>query len=190
MKNNMLYFIVGPTGVGKTFFAEKINELYGIPYYDTGPILRHKYKSLNLSISFGEWIINEEKKHNGLFAMETIASFLKNQINPSIDNIIVGNRCLEGIKIIANKFNNIDYKIIYIDASYNCLIKNYETREHESITYDEYKNIIDGDYDMGLYELREYVKNNGNDYYIYKKNNDDVDINNIFKNIRSEDKRK
>ena len=62
-----------------------------------------------------------------------------------------------------------------MDSSYECLIKNYETREKEIITYDEYKKIITGDYDMGLLQLKRIVQSSDKHLYVYKEENEDVD---------------
>ena len=47
----MVYFVVGPSGVGKTCFSKTINEQYGIPVFDTGPLLRNIYSKLKIEES-------------------------------------------------------------------------------------------------------------------------------------------
>ena len=177
----MIFFVVGPTGVGKTYYSERMKKKFGIPYYDTGPLLRSEFKKLNLDMSFKEWIEQNEIKTNGTFAMEFIAKSISELIDLSVDNIIIGNRCIEGINAIVNKLPNVEYYIIYLDASYDCLMKNYELREKENITFSQYKAIIDGDYEMGLKKLKEIVKKSDQHLYVYKNDNEDINYIDIIK---------
>ena len=68
----MVYFIVGPNGVGKTFFANKFSNDTNIKTFDTGPILRNIYKSRNLNIPFSKWIQIGENEYGDNFAIGLI----------------------------------------------------------------------------------------------------------------------
>ena len=103
----MIFFVVGPTGVGKTYYSERMKKKFGIPYYDTGPLLRSEFKKLNLDMSFKEWIEQNEIKTNGTFAMEFIAKSISELIDLSVDNIIIGNTIIvKNIPIIKPPFIN------------------------------------------------------------------------------------
>ena len=181
----MVYFVVGPSGVGKTCFSKTINEQYGIPVYDTGPILRNIYSKLKIEESFSEWVSKNEKKYGDNFAISLICEDIKEQINPKALTIIIGNRCIEGITYIINCFNLTDYRIIYLDASFDCLKTNYETREKKRLTDEEFQDRIDGGNKMGLLFLKKIILENSNNncYYYFKKENEDLNYVDIFNEI-------
>ena len=181
----MVYFVVGPRGVGKTCFSKTINEQYGIPVYDTGPILRNIYSKLKIEESFSEWISKNEKKYGDNFAISIICEDIKEKIDPKSVAIIIGNRCIEGITYIINYFNLTDYRIIYLDASFDCLKTNYETREKKILTDEEFQDRIDGGNKMGLLSLKQFILENlnNNSYYYFKKTNKDLNYVDIFNEI-------
>ena len=181
----MVYFVVGPSGVGKTIFSKMVNKKYEIPVYDTGPILRNIYTNLKLKISFQEWINLNESIYGDNFAISMICDNIKKLLKSKKETIVIGNRCIEGINYFINYFNLNDYKIIYLDASYACLKKNYETREKKCISDDEFQERINGGNKMGLTILKEYVLRNlkNNCLYYYKNGNEDIDYINIFDEI-------
>lgn len=181
----MVYFVVGPSGVGKTCFSKTINEQYGIPVYDTGPILRNIYSKLKIEESFSEWISKNEKKYGDNFAISIICEDIKEKIDPKSVAIIIGNRCIEGITYIINYFNLTDYRIIYLDASFDCLKTNYETREKKILTDEEFQDRIDGGNKMGLLSLKQFILENlnNNSYYYFKKTNKDLNYVDIFNEI-------
>lgn len=178
----MVYFVVGPSGVGKTCFSKTISEQYGISVYDTGPILRNIYSKLKKEESFSEWISKNEKKYGDNFVISMICEDIKEQINPKSLAIIIGNRCIEGITYIINYFNLTDYCIIYLDASFACLKINYETREKKSMTDKEFQDRIDGGNKMGLISLKQFILKNLDNgcYYYFKEANEDLNYIDIF----------
>ena len=99
--------------------------------------------------------------------------------------IIIGNRCIEGITYIINYFNLTDYRIIYLDASFDCLKTNYETREKKRLTDEEFQDRIDGGNKMGLLFLKQFILENSNNncYYYFKKENEDLNYVDIFNEI-------
>ena len=103
---------------------------------------------------------------------------IKNNINLYDIHYITEEKCTMII-------NLNDYKIIYLDASYACLKKNYETREKKCISDDEFQERINGGNKMGLTILKEYVLRNlkNNCLYYYKNGNEDLDYINIFDEI-------
>ena len=112
----MVYFVVGPSGVGKTIFSKMVNKKYEIPVYDTGPILRNIYTNLKLKISFQEWINLNESIYGDNFAISMICDNIKKLLKSKKETIVIGNRCIEGINYFINYFNLNDYKIIYLDG--------------------------------------------------------------------------
>ena len=119
------------------------------------------------------------------FAISMICDNIKKLLKSKKETIVIGNRCIEGINYFINYFNLNDYKIIYLDASYACLKKNYETREKKCISDDEFQERINGGNKMGLTILKEYVLRNlkNNCLYYYKNGNEDLDYINIFDEI-------
>lgn len=181
----MVYFVVGPSGVGKTCFSETINKQYGIPVYDTGPILRNIYRRLKISESFLEWISSNEKKHGENFAISIICDDIKDRMNPEEKSIVIGNRCIEGIRYMINYFNLTDYQIIYLDASYDCLKRNYEKRENKIVSDEEFQAIIDGGNKMGLLLLKQFILKNlkNNCSYYFKNTNEELNYIYVFNEI-------
>lgn len=181
----MICFVVGPSGVGKTCFAQNINELYGIPIYDTGPILRHVYKNLQIEESFGKWISDNERKYGNDFAISVITKEIKSRIDTNFLSIIVGNRCIEGIRYLINSLELSEYRLIYLDACYDCLKRNYEQRENKTFSNKEFQEIIDGGNRMGLIALKQFALENSNNrcFYYYKEKNEDLIYDKIFKEI-------
>lgn len=180
----MICFVVGPSGAGKTYFSKTISEIYGIPVYDTGPILRNIYKKLRIKTNFSEWISDNEKKHGSNFAISVICKEINQQIDDEPLSIIVGNRCIEGINYLV-EFLKQDYRLIYLDASYNCLKKNYETRENKIISNKEFKDRIAGGNMMGLGKLKQFVLENSNNkcFYYYKEKNESLNYIDVFNEI-------
>ena len=98
----MVYFVVGPSGVGKTIFSKMVNKKYEIPVYDTGPILRNIYTNLKLKISFQEWINLNESIYGDNFAISMICDNIKKLLKSKKETIVIGNRCIEGINYFIN----------------------------------------------------------------------------------------
>ena len=119
------------------------------------------------------------------FAISIICEVIKGQINPKSLAIISGNRCIEGITYIINCFNLTNYRIIYLDASFDCLKTNYESREKKSLTDEQFQDKIDGGNKMGLLSLKQFILENLNNncYYYFKKANEDLNYVDIFNEI-------
>ena len=181
----MVYFIVGPNGVGKTYFAKEISKKYRIPMFDTGPILRSVHKKLQTEESFSEWVSDNEKKYGNDFAISTICKEIESQLNNKTSFIVVGNRCIEGISYVIEFFCLTDYRLIYLDASFDCLKKNYKARENKILSDKEFESKIVGGNIMGLSFLKQFACENVNQkcFYYYKNNNEDLVYANIFANI-------
>ena len=181
----MIYFIVGPSGVGKTYFSKLVQEIYGLPIYDTGPILRKIHTESKTNKSFYEWVVQNEKIYGDNFAISIICENIKDKFNPNEPSIIIGNRCLEGINYIIDYFKLTNYCIIYLDASYKCLKSNYEKRENINLSDEIFKQKIDGGNKMGLTILKQFVLDNLNNncYYYFKESNENLNYINIFKEI-------
>lgn len=186
----MIYFVVGPSGVGKTSFSKLIKERRNVKIFDTGPILRNIYIKGNYKISFGEWIKCGEEKYGDNYAISLICNEIKDIFKNDSDTIIIGNRCIDGIKYMIDFLNIHDYIIIYFDASFDCLKTNYEKRENIKITDNEFDNIIKGGNKMGLLELKRYVLENLKHYYYFKNDNKDLNYLNIFDNITKKIKKR
>lgn len=182
--NNLVFFIVGPSGVGKTFFANKIRQKYNITFFDTGPILRKYYSHQHLTFSFGEWIQSNEKKYGDNFAISCICKAIQDSIEDNSIIIITGNRCIAGINYMVDFFSIKKYFIIYLDASYKCIKDNIEKREDIKLNNEEFNSIINGDISMGLGSLKQYVLSKPDEcFYFYKKNNSDFNCENKFASI-------
>ncbi len=179
----MIYFVVGPSGVGKTSFSSLIKEKRNIEYFDTGPILRNIYVKSNNKISFGEWIRLGEMQYGQNYAISLICNEIKDIYKSDNDIIIIGNRCIDGINYMIDSLNICDYIIIYFDASFDCLKSNYENRENVKINDNEFDVIIKGGNKMGLLELKRYVLESSKHYYYFKNDNNDLNYLNIFDNI-------
>lgn len=187
----MNYFIAGPSGVGKTFFSKKISDNYDVQIYDTGPILRNFFQKLNLNVSFSEWIKYNENKYGNNFAISIICSEISPMFNDTLANIIVGNRCIEGINYMVEHLPISDYCIVYLDADFKCLKTNYETREKIELTDEEFMKIFNGGVAMGLDALKQYVKSNSiNCFYYYKHKNDDYNCIGIYEEIKRKTKKR
>ena len=180
----MVYFIVGPNGVGKTFFANKFSNDTNIKTFDTGPILRNIYKSRNLNIPFSKWIQIGETEYGDNFAIGLICEEIKKDFNSSNDIIIIGNRSIDGINYTINKLNITNYSIIYLDASFHCLKTNYESREKKLLTDKEFNKLIVGGNKMGLDKLKEYVISHPESCcYFYKEHNCDLNYIEYYEKI-------
>lgn len=182
--NNLVLFVVGPSGVGKTFFSKKISKKYNASFFDTGPILRQHYSRQNVCVSFDEWIRNNEKEYGDNFAISCICKFVKETYKNNFIIIIAGNRCIDGIDYMVEFFEMQKYYIIYLDADYKCIKNNIEKREGIKLNIEEFNSIINGDFSMGLGDLKRYVLSKPNKcFYLYKKNNSDFDCEKKFASI-------
>lgn len=179
----MIYFVVGPSGVGKTSFSNLLKRKRNVKIFDTGPILRNIYIKGNYKISFGEWVKCGEDKYGDNYAITLICNEIRDIFKNNSDTIIIGNRCIDGIKYTIESLNIYDYIIIYFDASFDCLKTNYEKREKIKITDNDFYEIIEGGNKMGLLELKRYVLENSKHYYYFKNDNNDLNYLNIFDNI-------
>ena len=63
----MVYFICGHRGCGKSYMVNQVKQNVDCVVYDTGPIMRNYFKNLNLSISLGEWIAQNEAMYGSNF---------------------------------------------------------------------------------------------------------------------------
>lgn len=136
----------------------------------------HK-KQTNNSISIGEWVKNGEKTQGLDFTnkilCEEMAESIKNVNDCPI--FITGNRSLSGIEYISNYFGFVGkFKIIYLDANFNLLKENYESREMKSLTDEEFQQLLNKEVDSGINEIRDYtIKNLESCIYHYKTENDE-----------------
>lgn len=174
---NNVYFIVGHHGIGKTYLLNQLSKSFKLLHIDTGPQIRSIYtKQTEGKISIGEWVsIGEE-----LAGEDFTNIVLCQEIEESIRNIndcpifITGNRSLDGIEYISKYFGFTGKaKIIYLDASFDLLKDNYETREKKDLSDGEFRVLLDKEIQAGLNDVRDYtISNLETCIYHYKKTND------------------
>lgn len=182
--NNLVFFVVGPSGVGKTFFAKKIGQKYNVSFFDTGPILRQYYSQQKVSVSFSEWIRSNENEYGDNFAISCICKSIQKTYRDNSIIIITGNRCIDGINYMIDFFKIQKHFIIYLDANYKCIKGNIEKRENVKLNIEEFNSIINGDFSMGLGDLKQFVLSNPSKcFYIYKENNYDFNCEKKFASI-------
>lgn len=185
----MVYFICGHRGCGKSYIVNQLKSLVDCDIYDTGPILRTEYKNLELDLSFSEWIKNGEQQYGKDFTNYAICKNIN--LDSDRNNIIIGNRSMEGIKFIVNFFGISDYKICFIDGNYDLFRLNYNSRENLNLDVIEFNEIINLEIFMGIKEIEDFVKNNlDNNLYFYKEKNDDIILQSLLDDMSKKKKMK
>lgn len=182
----MVYFVTGPSGVGKTSFSTMIKNTYNVDFFDTGPILREIYKNSNSNQSFSSWIRENEDRYGAEFAISSICKKMFDTFNNQLTTIIIGNRSIDGINYMIRNLNIQNYCIVYLDADFECLKTNIENREKIYLSDEDFERIIRSGNEMGLLNLKEFVLSNPNFcYYYYKHQNENLKYLNIYKVITS-----
>lgn len=182
----MVYFICGHRGCGKSYIIKQIKEFAECKVYDTGPILRGKYKELGLNsdIPFGEWLKVNEQVYGEDFTDYIICKSMNLNLNDI--NIIIGNRSMVGIEYAIEFFGIDNYKICFIDGDFNLFRLNYNKRENLNLGEEEFKKIIELENSMGIKEIENFVKSNpSNGLYFYKDTNDDLIFQTILEDINT-----
>ena len=185
-------FLVGHRGSGKTYLANKLKEEYEVLHIDTGPLIRKNHKENFPEYDFVTWLELGEKKYGENFSnivvCKEIENILKNSYVKNDLLIITGNRSMQGIKYIIKEFGIQEFKVIFLDAPFECLKQNYVKRENLNLSDDEFKAIINVEKNMGISEVKEYAKNNNNNsIYIYRENNASISIDEYKKMINIEE---
>lgn len=187
----MIYFICGHRGCGKSYLVDQLKEFVDCRVYDTGPILRSKYKefSLNSDMSFGEWIEINEQKYGKNFTNHIICENM--DLNLDETNIIIGNRSMIGIQYAIEYFDIDNYKVCFIDGNFDLFRLNYNKREKLNLDKNEFEEIIALENSMGIEDIEYFVKNNpSNGLYFYKENNDNLIFQTILEDINTKSKLK
>lgn len=174
-----VYFIAGHHGIGKTYLLNKLSESFRLLHIDTGPLIRtiHQRETDN-KINIGEWVNIGEEQYGLDFTNNVICKEIEDSIRSANDCpiFITGNRSLNGIKYIAKYFGLTDkMKIIYLDASFELLKNNYETREKNNLTNEEFQLLLDKEIKTGINDIRNYtIDNLDTCIYHYKEINDET----------------
>lgn len=185
-------FLVGHRGSGKTYLANKLKEEYELLHIDTGPLIRKNHREKFSEYDFVTWLKHGEKKYGENFSnivvCKEIENILKNSHIKSDLLIITGNRSMQGIEYIIKEFGIHEFKVIFLDAPFECLKRNYVKRENLNLSDDEFQAIIDVEKNMGISGVKEYTKNNNNNsIYIYRENNASISIDEYKKMINIEE---
>lgn len=187
MKN--VLFLVGPHASGKTYSTRELinrKELQDTIMIDTGPIMRKLHKESSPNTTIDMWVESLEKQHgknitSKLISQEIGRIFAKTECN---NCILIGFRSLKGIIYTIEELNIDNYNILYVDASFELLYKNYISREEKNITKPEFDVYIQDELNSGLGVLKNIALNNNQliDYY-YRESNEDNFENIILKYI-------
>ncbi|MPN55265.1 hypothetical protein SDC9_202946 [bioreactor metagenome] len=95
--------------------------------------------------------------------------------------IITGNRSIEGIKYLVERFQIKQPSIIFLDAPFYSLKDNYEEREKKGLSNGEFGDLIEDENRQGLKNLKSYVLDNKDYcYYFYRENNYEVTCEEIY----------
>ncbi len=185
-------FFVGHRGSGKTYLANKLKEEYGVLHIDTGPLIRKNYRENFSEYDFITWLKYGEEKYgenfSNIIVCKEIENILKDSHIKSDLLLITGNRSIQGIKYIIKEFGIQEFKVIFLDAPFECLKQNYVKRENLNLSDDEFQAIIDVEKNMGIGGVKEYAKNNNNNsIYIYRENNASISIDEYKKMINIEE---
>ncbi|MDO8610575.1 MAG: AAA family ATPase [bacterium] len=159
-----MIFIVGAHATGKTHLADIVCE-FNFTKIDLGPILRDIYKKSKSTKSFTEWVNEGEEKFGKNFTDNLLVEEIKHKIinlnnkeTKPIDFVITGSRSITGLQYILEhigKYNNINNKIIFLEAPFDVMYERYKKREGIDITIEQFKEILERDKKMGLEDLRQ-----------------------------------
>ncbi len=182
-----VYFIVGPHGVGKTYLVNEIRKMNeDIIHVDTGPLIREIHASSKSSLSLREWVIQGENLFGDHFTDMMLAERIKYIVKDHYDSfiIITGNRSIEGIKYLVERFQIKQPSIIFLDAPFYSLKYNYEERERKGLNNIEFGDLIEDENRQGLRNLKNYVLDNEECcHYFYRENNNDITNEEIYNQV-------
>lgn len=182
-----VYFIVGPHGVGKTYLVneiKKINE--DIIHIDTGPLIREIHASSKSILSLKDWVVQGSKLFGNNFTDMMLAERIKYVVKDHHDSfiIITGNRSIEGIRYLVERFQINCPSIIFLDAPFHRLKDNYEERERKGLNNVEFGSLIEDENRQGLQTLKNYVFDNMEYcYYFYREKNNDITNEEIYDQV-------
>lgn len=182
-----VYFIVGPHGVGKTYLVNEIRKINeDVIHVDTGPLIREIHASSKSTLSLKEWVVQGENLFGVHFTDMMLSERIKHIVRDNYDKfiIITGNRSIEGIKFIVERFKIKQPSIIFLDAPFYILKNNYEEREKKGLSNIEFGNLIEDENRQGLQTLKNYVfENEEYCHYFYRESNSDITNEEIYNQV-------
>ncbi len=192
MKN--ILFLVGPHASGKTFSTKELiknHELVDTIMIDTGPIMRAIHKKDSPETSIDKWVSNIEKK----YGKDATSKLITHEIEQILDStsanncILIGFRSLKGILYTIENLKLDSYSILYVDAPFELLYKNFMSRGEKEMSRTAFSAYLQEELATGLGVMKNMALNNSNliDYY-YRESNDDHFENILFEYIKSEPK--
>ena len=180
MKN--VLFLVGPHASGKTYSSKKvINEkgLKNVVMIDTGPIMRRLHKQQSPDTTIDVWVDELEKCYGPNITSDLITREInKLFVESGCDiAILIGFRTLKGILYTINNLDIDNYNILYADASFELLYKNFIARGEKQISKKEFEKYLEDELDSGLRIIKNMALNNNPyiDYYYRETNDDDFE---------------
>ena len=175
-------FLTGPHASGKTYTTKKAisdNNINNVSIIDTGPIMRQIHKEKSPNTSMGEWVNLLQQQYGQDITSELISSEIEKRITNDNNDvvIVIGFRTLRGILYTVERLGIEDYKILYVDASFDLLYKNFVARTNKQISKEEFYEYLMDEQRSGLSSIRAMavMGNEGIDYYYRESNEDDLD---------------
>ena len=169
-------FIIGHHGVGKTHLMNCYLNNKDIYTFDAGPFLRNQKDNQQPHMTMQEWVEQLEQKKGYFATTELMAEEIKKHITrPKYKAaLIFGFRHLDCIEHLLKLLTITDWQVIYLDADFELIKRNYEQRENITISDKTFARELVEEDKWGLGELRQWVYNNKNNAVkIYKHRNDD-----------------
>ncbi len=150
-------FFSGYHGVGKTYTANALSEIFNAKIVDCGPIIRESFVHSGFN-SFGGWAKNMERRLGSRWDDEILLGKIKEQIGMEDFLFVVGNRDIDTIQFLSTKLpHRLQPIIIYLDKPIFIMKQGYELRTKTVLTDKEFEDILHAGPDSKLETVREYV---------------------------------
>lgn len=147
-----ILYPTGHHGVGKTELCDYLVDGYGFEVVETGAMVRHLYANRDVRFedySLGEYVRAMEDLEPGYFDKH-LASHI-DAIRGDHGRIIVnGMRTLVNIDRTRINYPHTTHSIVWIDAPFDVIFERYKMREHDELTIEEFRDLLDFDLGLGL----------------------------------------
>lgn len=173
-----LDFFTGYHGSGKTYTANELLNNFNAGLVDGGPVIRKAFTQSGMG-DFDEWIKHQESefgpKWDDCLILDSAKTASKGENESRKHLFIVGNRNIDTINFLKENLSDGEVdKILFFEKPFFVMKSGYESRTGRKISDEEFLQILHGDEQMGLLEIKKYIEVNPGINSIIKSNRYDI----------------
>jgi len=178
-------FLVGPDAVGKSCFLNELSTKTNFFTFDIKKQLKKLHQEYSPKIKFEKWINYLNRKHGSYGIYEMLQKEFDKEYDGSNNVVITRFSEIQGIEYMIMYYKPELYEILYLDADYNLLKSNLESKEKINISDKKFQKHLVNEEENGLKYIKDLATSNLINFRYFKKNNNEDDIPiYIFENLQ------